>query len=126
MLRLESDVVPYLLASANGTLASMPKPSISKDAVICVVMAANGYPDAYEKNTVIRGLDKAATLSDVQIFHAGTAEKDGEILATGGRVLNICARAQTLKDAQSKAYAAIDVIDWPQGFCRRDIGWRRA
>ncbi len=126
MLRLESDVVPYLLASANGTLASMPKPTIAKDAVICVVMAANGYPDAYEKNTVIRGLEKAATLPDVQIFHAGTAEKNGEILAIGGRALNVCARAKTLKEAQGKAYAAIDTIDWPQGFCRRDIGWRRA
>jgi phosphoribosylamine--glycine ligase len=86
-------------------------------------MAASGYPGTPQKGTVIRGLEQAQN-SGVEIFHAGTAERDGAIVANGGRVLNVTAMAGTVGEAQRKAYAAIDLIDWPEGFCRRDIGWR--
>ena len=128
MLRLEGDVLPYLLASARGELDSLPPVKLKNDAAICVVLAANGYPEAYEKNTVIHGLDAAAKLPNVRIFHAGTAArghgKHREFIATGGRVLNICATGATLQEARDAAYAAVDTIDWPEGFCRRDIAWR--
>jgi phosphoribosylamine--glycine ligase len=88
-------------------------------------MAARGYPDAYRKGTEIRGLERAAALSDVTIFHAGTTRSaDGRILASGGRVLNVTATGKTIAAAKASAYAAVDLIDWPDGFCRRDIGWR--
>ena len=87
-------------------------------------MAAKGYPGAYEKGSEIRGLDEAAKLPGVQIFHAGTALKDGKIVAAGGRVLSVTATGKDVGEAQSRAYAAVDAIDWPEGFCRRDIGWR--
>lgn len=91
---------------------------------ICIVMAAKGYPGAYDKGSVIRGLDKAGALPGVKVFHAGTSLKDGNIIATGGRVLGITATANSLREAQTLAYQAVDLIDWPEGFCRRDIGWR--
>ncbi len=91
---------------------------------ICIVMAAKGYPVAYDKGSVIRGLDKAGALPGVKVFHAGTSLKDGNIIATGGRVLGITATATSLREAQTLAYQAVDLIDWPEGFCRRDIGWR--
>jgi phosphoribosylamine--glycine ligase len=89
-------------------------------------MAAKGYPGPYEKGTEIRGLDLAPGNSDdVKVFHAGTKHgQAGELLATGGRVLNVTAMAPTIKQAQERAYVAVDKIDWPGGFCRRDIGWR--
>jgi phosphoribosylamine--glycine ligase len=88
-------------------------------------MAAKGYPDAYQKGTEIHGLEKAAALPDVTIFHAGTKRgDDGRILANGGRVLNVTATGKTIAEAQKRAYEAVDLIDWPEGFCRRDIGWR--
>jgi phosphoribosylamine---glycine ligase len=96
----------------------------SNNPSLCVVMAAEGYPAAYKKNTVINGLDKASAIPDVQIFHAGTASKDGKVLATGGRVLGVCAIGHDVTSARETAYKAVDAIDWPEGFCRRDIAWR--
>ena len=87
-------------------------------------MAANGYPGDYVKGTEIRGLEAAGAVDGVEIFHAGTVRRDGRLLASGGRVLNVSARGRTVAEAQARAYAAIDLIDWPDGFCRRDIGWR--
>ena len=123
MLRMMSDIVPALLAACDGELKHFdlrwyPEPAIT------VVMAAKGYPGDYRKNTRIEGLDKAAAIDGVEIFHAGTIEKDGAILANGGRVLNVCALGDTIAEAQARAYQAIDRIDWPDGFCRRDIGWQ--
>jgi len=87
-------------------------------------MAAKGYPGDYVKGTRIEGLDDAAKIEGVEIFHAGTVAKDGAILANGGRVLNVCATGKTVAEAQHRAYAAVDRIQWPDGFCRRDIGWQ--
>jgi phosphoribosylamine---glycine ligase len=89
-----------------------------------VVMAAKGYPGDYNKGTRVEGLEAASKIDGVEIFHAGTIEKDGAILANGGRVLNVCALGKTMADAQARAYQAIDRINWPDGFCRRDIGWQ--
>ncbi|HWE77621.1 MAG TPA: phosphoribosylglycinamide synthetase C domain-containing protein, partial [Pseudolabrys sp.] len=91
---------------------------------LTVVMAAKGYPGDYAKGSVIEGLADAAQVDDVEIFHAGTKADGGRVLANGGRVLNVSARGKTVRDAQQHAYAAVDRIRWPQGFCRRDIGWR--
>ncbi|MCF8467167.1 MAG: phosphoribosylamine--glycine ligase [Sneathiella sp.] len=121
--RLESDLLPALMATADGTLRDISlrwKPEIA----LLVVMAANGYPDAYEKNTVINGLGEAAAIDDVIVFHAGTKREGGKILATGGRVLGITAIGKSVKQAQEKAYSGVKAIKWPQGFCRSDIGWR--
>ncbi len=123
MMRLESDLVPALLACAKGGLDKIDI-RFKPEAVLCVVMAAKGYPETYEKGTVIRKLDEAATLPHVKIFHAGTAHKDGNIIAIGGRVLGVTAEGTTITEAQKNAYRAVDSIDWPQGFCRRDIGRR--
>jgi phosphoribosylamine--glycine ligase len=87
-------------------------------------MAANGYPGDYAKGTVIDGLDQAAQIESVEIFHAGTKTVDGKILANGGRVLSVCGTGKTVAEARERAYAAVDRIDWPGGFCRRDIGRR--
>jgi phosphoribosylamine--glycine ligase len=87
-------------------------------------MAAEGYPATYKKNTVINGLDKAAEVENVQIFHAGTAEKNGQILAIGGRVLGVCAMGKDVIAARQFAYEAVEKVNWPEGFCRRDIAWR--
>jgi phosphoribosylamine--glycine ligase len=92
--------------------------------VMTVVMAANGYPDDYARGSEIRGLDAAAAGEGVTVFHAGTRIEDGRVFADGGRVLNVTASGATLAEARERAYAAIDRIDWPGGFCRRDIGWR--
>ncbi len=94
------------------------------DAALTVVMAANGYPGDYAKGSPIEGLDEAAQIEGVEIFHAGTREDGGRILANGGRVLNVCALGKTVAQAQQRAYAAVDRIRWPGGFCRRDIGWQ--
>jgi phosphoribosylamine--glycine ligase len=120
MLRMISDIVPALLASCDGQLKNFnlrwhPEPALT------VVMAAKGYPGDYKKGTRIDGLDDAAKIEGVEIFHAGTLEKDGAILANGGRVLNICATGKTVTEAQARAYQAVDRIKWPDGFCRHDI-----
>jgi phosphoribosylamine--glycine ligase len=96
----------------------------SNDAALTVVMASNGYPGDYKKGTEIRGLEAAAAVEGVEIFHAGTERRDGRLLANGGRVLNVSARGRTVAEAQARAYAAIERIDWPEGYCRHDIGWR--
>jgi phosphoribosylamine---glycine ligase len=89
-----------------------------------VIMATKGYPGDYDKGSVIGGLDEAAEIEGVEIFHAGTKADGPWILADGGRVLNICALGKTVTEAQARAYRAVDRIVWPEGFCRRDIGWR--
>ena len=123
MLRLMSDIVPALLASAEGQLRNFDLRWFP-DTALTVVMAANGYPGSYGKGSAIEGLDAAAEVEGVEIFHAGTAEQDGRIVANGGRVLNVCALGNSAAEAQARAYAAVDRIRWPEGFCRRDIGWR--
>jgi len=123
MMRIKDDIVPLLLACVDGTLDTM---SVRwyPDAALTVVMCAKGYPGAVRKGTEIGGLEAAAAEEDVEIFHAGTALKDGRLVANGGRVLNVTALGATVKEAQSRAYAAVARIDWPEGFCRKDIGWR--
>jgi phosphoribosylamine--glycine ligase len=123
MLRMMSDIVPALLASRDGVLKNFDL-RWYPDAALTVVMAAKGYPGDYKKGTVIGGLNEAAQVEGVQIFHAGTKESDGQIVANGGRVLNVCAIGRTVAEAQKQAYSAVDKIDWPDGFCRRDIGKR--
>ncbi|MEA2889794.1 MAG: phosphoribosylamine---glycine ligase [Bradyrhizobium sp.] len=123
MLRMMSDVVPALLACADGQLKNFSLRWYD-DAALTVIMATRGYPGDYGKGSVIQGLDQAAKVDGVEIFHAGTVAKDGKILANGGRVLNICAMGKTVAEAQHRAYAAVDRIHWPEGFCRRDIGWQ--
>ena len=123
MIRLISDLVPALLASVYGELKHFdlrwyPEPALT------VVMAAKGYPGDYAKGTTIEGLDDAAKVEGVEIFHAGTKADGDKILANGGRVLNITATAKTVSEAQRRAYEAINRITWPEGFCRRDIGWQ--
>ena len=123
MLRLASDIVPALLASCDGTLSQVDL-RWHDDPALTVVMAAKGYPGDYAKGTRIDGLEEAGAIDGVQIFHAGTKEAGGAILANGGRVLNVTATGATVSEAQARAYAAIDRIRWPEGFCRRDIGWQ--
>jgi phosphoribosylamine---glycine ligase len=121
--RLMTDLGQLLLGAADGMLGHMdlrwyPEPALT------VVLAANGYPGDYAKGSEIRGLDRAAEVEGVTIFHAGTRIEDGRVLADSGRVLNVTATGSTLEQARDRAYAAVDRIDWPGGFCRRDIGWR--
>jgi phosphoribosylamine--glycine ligase len=123
MLRLMSDLLPAMIAARDGVLKSFDLRWYDETA-LTVVMAAKGYPGNYAKGSVIGGLDEAATVEGVEIFHAGTRAEGGRILANGGRVLNVCALGRTVQDAQARAYAAVDRIRWPEGFCRRDIGWR--
>ncbi|GFO82294.1 MAG: phosphoribosylamine--glycine ligase [Methyloceanibacter sp.] len=123
MIRLRSDLLPALLATAQGRLGGMTL-AWHDDAALCVVMAAKGYPGAYEKGTEIEGLDAESGSDDAVVFHAGTARDGNRILAAGGRVLGVTARGADIAQAQARAYAAVDAIDWPGGFCRRDIGWR--
>ncbi|TDQ81051.1 phosphoribosylamine--glycine ligase [Dongia mobilis] len=124
MLRLKSDLVPALIAARDGTLKNFDLRWFD-DAALCVVMAAKGYPGRPETGTVIGGLDAAATIRDVAVFHAGTKQNDkGEIVAAGGRVLAVAASARDVASAQALAYQAVDAVQWPGGFCRRDIGWR--
>ena len=123
MLRLKSDLLSALMAARDGVLDTVDLRWRS-EAALTVVMAANGYPASYEKGSEIRGLAEAARVEGVEIFHAGTVAKDGRILANGGRVLNVSAVGKSVAEAQARAYEAIDRINWPGGFCRRDIGWR--
>ena len=123
MPRLMSDLVPALLASRDGTLKSFDL-RWYPDAALTVVMAARGYPGSYERGSVIQGLDDAAAIEGVEIFHAGTKAEDGRILANGGRVLNVSALGNNVGEARTRAYEAISRIRWPEGFYRHDIGWR--
>ncbi|MFN3447221.1 MAG: phosphoribosylamine--glycine ligase [Roseococcus sp.] len=124
MLRLRSDLLPALVAATQGELAMFDL-RWERLASILVVMAAEGYPEAPRTGTEIRGLEAAAQVPDVTIFHAGTARReDGALVAAGGRVLGVGAVGATLAEARAAAYAAVERIDWPGGFCRRDIGWR--
>jgi phosphoribosylamine--glycine ligase len=125
MLRLVSDLVPALVAACDGMLRNFDL-RWSSEAAVCVVMAANGYPGDYAKGSVIEGLDEAAAIEGVEIFHAGTVARDGRVVASGGRVLNVSATGKTIGEAKDRAYAAVDRIHWPEGFCRRDIAWRAA
>lgn len=123
MMRLGAQVLDLLLACATGELDRITV-NWGEDHALTVVMAANGYPGSYDKGTTINGLENAAESSFQMTFHAGTGERDGRIIATGGRVLACTGRGVTLAQAHQRAYALIDGIDWPEGFCRRDIGWR--
>ena len=123
MMRLNSDLLEVLCATVGGIL---PKISLDwrPEAALSVVMAAKGYPGAYAKGSMIHGLDHAGEVEGVEIFHAGTEDVDGTIIAAGGRVLNVTALGWTVETARDKAYEAVDRIKWPDGFCRRDIGHR--
>jgi phosphoribosylamine--glycine ligase len=124
MARLKSDILPALIATSDGVLESFDL-RWHDEAALIVVLAAKGYPGAYDKGTVIRGIEAAEEDEAVTVFHAGTERgEDGSLLANGGRVLGVTALGATVAEAQQRAYAAVDRIDWPEGFCRRDIGWR--
>ncbi|MBF9032110.1 phosphoribosylamine--glycine ligase [Rhodobacterales bacterium HKCCE3408] len=123
MMRLGAQALDLMLACAEGRLSEMAV-TWAEDHAMTVVMAAEGYPGAYEKGSVIGGLDGLPEDSRHMTFHAGTAREGGQWRAAGGRVLNVTARGDTLADARDEAYAMVDRIDWPGGFCRRDIGWR--
>jgi len=123
VMRLEDDILQLMLAASRRMLKKMSV-HWREETALTVVMAANGYPGSYEKGSEIRGLEDAGADPDVMIFHAGTRRSDGRILADGGRVLNVTARGRSVAEAQTRAYSAVDKIDWPEGFCRRDIGWR--
>ena len=122
--KLKSDLLPALRAACDGELRDFDL-RWNDTAAVCVVMAARGYPEAPEHGSIVRGLAKAATVPNVIIFHAGTtADADGTIHAAGGRVLAITATGATIAEARNSAYRAVKIIDWPEGFCRNDIGWR--
>ena len=123
LVRLRTDLGQLLLGVADGMLDHMDLRWYD-DAALSVVMATRGYPGPYQKGSEIRGLDAAEDVEGVTIFHAATRFERGRVLATGGRVLNVTAQAPTLREARDRAYAAIHRVDWPEGFCRRDIGWR--
>ncbi|MGF7008858.1 phosphoribosylamine--glycine ligase [Aminobacter sp. BE322] len=122
MMRLKEDLLVLLNAAADGQLSHVSA-RWRDEAALTVVMAARGYPGTPEKGSAISGIDEAEA-SGAQVFHAGTALKDGKLVASGGRVLNVTASGSNVSEAQAKAYRAVDLIDWPEGFCRRDIGWR--
>ncbi|MGO1120285.1 phosphoribosylamine--glycine ligase [Rhodovibrionaceae bacterium A322] len=122
--RLDSDLLPVLTAAAQGDLGNQTL-TFSQDKALVVVLAAEGYPGSYAKNTVIEDLAEASAADNLTIFHAGTGRSEqGDLISTGGRVLGVTAMGASVAQAQQRAYDAIDKISWPQGFCRRDIGWR--
>jgi phosphoribosylamine--glycine ligase len=123
MMRLTGDFAALLHAAATGRLADAPAPTFTGGYALTVVMAANGYPGTPGKGGAIRNI-AAAEAGGVRVFHAGTARADGAIVAAGGRVLNVTATGKSVTEAQARAYAAVDKLDFPSGFCRRDIGWR--
>jgi phosphoribosylamine--glycine ligase len=123
MMRMMSDLVPALMAAVDGELQHFDLRWYPQSA-LTVVMAAKGYPGDYIKGSVISGLDEAGSLEGVEIFHAGTKSDGARILANGGRVLNVTAIGDNVGQAQQRAYQAVDRIQWPEGFCRRDIGWQ--
>jgi phosphoribosylamine--glycine ligase len=122
MMRLQSDVLDLLEASARGDMRGAI-PRWREDAALTVVMATKGYPGSYGKGSEISGA-RAQNSSTVQVFEAGTVERDGRLFAAGGRVLNVSALGSSVEEAKRRAYEAVDRISWPDGFCRRDIGWR--
>jgi phosphoribosylamine--glycine ligase len=120
LMRLKSDLLEVMLAVCDGKLEDItlewdPRPAV------CVVMSSGGYPGAYEKGKVISGLDEAGKLEDVMVFHAGTAEKDGQIVTNGGRVLGVTAMGKTVAEAKARAYEAVGKIEFEGSYCRRDI-----
>ena len=123
LARLTDDLLPLLEASAKGSLAHAA-PNFAPDAAVAVVMAARGYPGAPIRGTRIRGIEDAERVSGVSVLHAATRKEGNEIVSDGGRVLTITALGRNVADARDRAYAAVDRIDWPEGFCRRDIAWR--
>lgn len=123
MMRLKDDILTLMLAAVDGTLDKMSA-RWRDEVALCVVMAANGYPGSYDKDTEIRNLVASAEDPNVEIFHAGTRSVGTRTLAAGGRVLNITAMGSDVRDARDAAYSAVSKIDWPEGFCRSDIGWR--
>jgi phosphoribosylamine---glycine ligase len=125
MMRLESDLAQVLLSACRGELGNVSL-TWSPEMAMVVVMASQGYPGSYMKGTVIKNLDKAEQVSPaVKIFHAGTAlDGDGNLVAVGGRVLGVTAKGKDIEEARERAYDAVDAVDWPEGFFRRDIGWR--
>jgi phosphoribosylamine---glycine ligase len=125
MMRLMSDIMPALIATRDGILKEVNLRWYD-EAALCIVMAAKGYPDDPQRGSEIRGLEAASSESDVKIFHAGTKRDSGRLLADGGRVLGVTALGDDIGAARERAYRAVDKIDWPEGFCRRDIGLRRA
>ncbi len=123
MLRLKSDLLTALIASADGALKTFDL-RWRDEVALTVVIAAKGYPGAYRKGSVIGGLERARSVEGAMVFHAGTERRGADFVATGGRVLTVSAIGKTIGEAQARAYQAVDAIDWPDGFCRRDIGWR--
>ena len=124
LMRLKTDLLPALIACADGTLDQITL-DWDRSAAVCVVMAAKGYPGEYKKGTAIKGLQKACKIEETQIFHAGTLlNQQGDLVANGGRVLGVTSLGEDLTMAQKRVYAAVDLVDWTDGFCRRDIGWR--
>ena len=123
MLRLGGQALDLMLACAEGRLGDMAV-NWAEDHAMCVVMAAQGYPGSYEKGSVIRGVEEMPETSHEMCFHAGTTRRDGQYLANGGRVLGLTARGENLRAARDRAYALVDRVDWPEGVCRSDIGWR--
>jgi phosphoribosylamine--glycine ligase len=124
MMRLEDDIIPALYACAKGEGLNGVGLAMHEKAAVCVVMAAKGYPDVYEKGSEIKGIEKADALLGVKVFHAGTAVQGDKTLAVGGRVLGVTAIGETIAEAQQRCYHAVAQIDWPEGFYRKDIGWR--
>jgi phosphoribosylamine--glycine ligase len=123
MPRLKDDLLTLMLGACEGGLGKLSV-RWRDEVAITVVLATKGYPGAYKSGSEIRGLDEASRVEGVTIFHAGTKRDGNRILANGGRVLDVTATGRTVKEAQARAYKAVDLIDWPEGFCRRDIGWR--
>jgi phosphoribosylamine--glycine ligase len=123
MARLDSDILPVLLAACDKTLDDV-EVRFKDQAALCVVMASKGYPASYEKNTHINNIEAANALPDTLVYHAGTAYQGDQLISTGGRVLGVTAFGDNIAEAQAKAYKAVDTIEWENGFCRRDIGWR--
>ena len=123
MTRLKSDVLDILDGAASGTLNTV-KPQWYEETAMVVVMAAKGYPGSYEKGTEIKNVAAADAMDKVKVLHAGTKMAGDKLTATGGRVLGVTARGATVTETQKRAYEAVDAIDWKDGFCRRDIGWR--
>lgn len=125
MMRLQGDLLEILYAGAQGRLDEiLGTVTWSEKTALCVVMAAKGYPGSYPKDTPISNIEDATEIKDLTVFHAGTAKKDGQLVSTGGRVLGVTALGETIEEAQRRAYMGVDKIEWPDGFCRRDIGWR--
>ena len=123
MMRLGAQALDLMLACAEGRLAEA-RVNWAEDHALTVVLAAKGYPGDYATGSVIGGMDRVPEDSSHMVFHAGTKAVDGKVVANGGRVLNVTARGASLREARDRAYEMVDAIDWPEGFCRSDIGWR--